>query len=56
VALLPQGGLPSRAGRAQRRSDQRALTVSGSSWDDTLGTYEARIYLASGRGAAASGR
>jgi hypothetical protein len=42
--------------RVVESRDGRALEVSGASWNDTLGPYEARIYVVTSRGAAASGR
>ena len=42
--------------RVTESRDGRPLTVSGSSWEDTLGPYEARVYIVTTGGAAASAR
>ena len=42
--------------RVVESRDGRALTVSGASWDDTLGPYDARIYIVTATGAAASAK
>jgi hypothetical protein len=42
--------------RVVESRDGKALEVSGSSWEEVLGPYEARIYVVSSRAAAASGR
>jgi hypothetical protein len=42
--------------RVVESRDGRALTVSGTSWDDTLGPYDARIYIVTASGAAASAK
>jgi hypothetical protein len=42
--------------RVVESRDARTFAVSGSSWEDTFGPYEARIYVVSAAGAAASGR
>lgn len=42
--------------RVVESRDNRALTVTDSSWEDTLGPYQSRIYLVTGGDAAASPR
>ena len=43
-------------GRVVESRDGRALEVSGASWNDTLGPYDARVYVVTPPGAAASGK
>jgi hypothetical protein len=42
--------------RVVESRDARTFAVSGSSWEDTFGPYESRIYVVTTAGAAASGR
>lgn len=42
--------------RVVESRDNRALTVTGASWDDTFGPYDARVYVVGATGKSASAR